>query len=162
MIRHFVPQVVDQRKLFWESMLAGTPMQAMTTADIAFAFLVLEQHMMQWRQWIHTELETGQTTSPDTAKEFGGLLYRSGIASQEGKVRFETLKSFFYTHFYKLDSKERENNVNRLQNAIAELVQKDTEVIQQCVSNCKMASRGLPMNDLQDDILHRVFYYTHS
>ena len=65
-VRHFVPMIAERPKHFWESLLSGKPLsQYMTTSDLAFAVLVLEHHMMQWRHLIQFQLETGEPPSDE-------------------------------------------------------------------------------------------------
>ena len=95
-IRHFVPLVADDPKLFWGSMLARMPLKKyLSMTDLVFAILVLEHHMMKWRHLIHFQLETGRSPSEDFTQQSGGLLYRDGIAGEAAKQRFEDLYVYF-------------------------------------------------------------------
>ena len=155
-VRHFVPMVVGDRKKFCESMLANTPLvQCMSTGDLAFAILVLEHHMMKWRRLIHFRLETGESPSEEARRQTGGLLHSGGIDGKDAKSRFGSLCVYFNAHF-----RDGERTVTRLQTAVNALVRKEANHIRIDIRNCGTVVDRTIM-EIQNDILHRVFCYTH-
>lgn len=160
-IRHFVPLVVEQPKVFWESLLAGRPLNVyMTTSDLAFTILVLEHNMVQWHRLVLFQLETGGPPTAEYIQDVGGLLYKDGIAGREAKQRYDDLNVYFYRNFCTPACPKNERNLGRLQNQIAELVKVDSEAIKKRVKNCGPPTA--PIKPIQDDILHRVFTYVYN
>jgi hypothetical protein len=89
---HFVAFLSSDSCAFFESMENGVLIpRYVCHSDLAFAVLVLEQHIMKWRHLIHWELETGRPVPAEYSREAKGLLYNDGIAGEEGKRRFDDL-----------------------------------------------------------------------
>ncbi len=160
-VRYFVPYIAEDTPKFCRCMTEGTPFaNYVTPSDIAFAVLTLEHHMMKWRHPMQVELETGKTVPPDYSKEANGLLYSNGILGQEAKQRFQDLNVHFFTHFYKRDTHCLQHNVNTLQRFLDALSEGETMDVELQISEEKLG--GIPMERIQDDILHRVFYYLYA
>lgn len=155
-IRHFVPLVVDDPPKFWGSMLAGMPLfNYMTVADIAFAFLILEQYMMKWRALIHFELETGRPSTDSSIQQTPGLLYNGGISGQAAKGRYQNLCSYFFAN---LASPQKDRNLKKLQAVVNNLARKDSESIKTRIRTFSGTALSTPvLEQIQEDILHRVF-----
>ena len=159
-IRHFVPLVVDDPKTFWGSMLACMPLaKYMSVTDLAFAVLILEHNMMKWRSLLQFELETGRhPTSKYCSQQSIGLLYTGGISGKEGKRRFRDLCSYFFYNFYADKCPQKERNAKKLQTALNSLARRENDAIKSGI-RAFGASAAAPVMEVQDDILHRVFYY---
>ncbi len=160
-VRYFVVHVSQKPKLFWTSMLAGTPLgQYMTHSDLALAVLILEHSLMKWRHLLQVEQETGEPPSKEYCKNARGLLYDDGIAGEEAKRRFDALSIYFYNNFYG-SSPEATRSMSSLQNILNVAVRKDAALIQSYVDDssddCWIPEDRL--GEVKDDILHRVFYY---
>ena len=164
-IRHFLPMVSEHPKTCWESLVSGRPLdQYMTTSDLAFAVLVLEHHMMQWRHLIHYELETGKPPSDDYIQTAtaGMLLYKGGMAGKDAKHRFGELAVYFFRHFYNRHCPLRELNMALLQELVDAEVKADLDFIQMDLQKWERNAPPTPFKkDVHDDILHRVFHYMH-
>lgn len=153
--------MVDDRKAFWESLLAATPLvKFMTTNDLAFAVVILEQHMMMWRHLVNYELETGHPPSEVERKKAGGLLYNNGISGKEARKRFDDLCVYLFANFCSEKCPQRDQNVARLQELVNKLARNDTAAIRGSISK-NGNSLGHSVQQLQDEVLHRVFYYIH-
>lgn len=141
-------------------MLAGKPLQSyMTISDLAFAVLVLEQHMMQWRQMILLRLETGQLPLKAQRKEPMGLLYKSGVAGKEGKERFRSLVACFSKAFAGGGPKSA-GNLGRLQDQVDKMAMAEAARIKAEMKGSLEADKEAlkSSRSVQDEILHQVFY----
>lgn len=100
-IRHFVPLIVDDPQTFRRSMLQKMPINTyMTFSDLAFAVLVLEHHILKWRNLVQFKLETGRAPPEEYVRQqSGGLLYKNGISGEEAKRRFNALCHYFFSNF---------------------------------------------------------------
>ena len=142
-------------------MLNGLPIVSyMTSSDLAFVVLVLEHHIMKWRHLRQVELETGKPVPDEYSREARGLLYDGGIAGQKAKPRFDDLNLYFFTNFYSRACPQREKNVMVLQKLVDGLAKGDSMDIESQLSDEKLG--GVSMEKIQDDILHRVFYYMYT
>lgn len=160
--RYFVPHVAESPRDFWTSMLNGVPLVTyMTHSDLAFAVLVLEHHLMKWRHLVQVELETGTAPSSDYCRRASGLFYNGGIAGDEAKRRFDELNVYFYNHFYSRAAADREKNVILLQRLVDGMAKGDASEIRskKLTSNSSSPDGDRRMDEIKDDILHRVFYY---
>lgn len=154
-----MPLVADDPKLFWGSMLARMPLKKyLSMTDLVFAILVLEHHMMKWRHLIHFQLETGRSPSEDFTQQSGGLLYRDGIAGEAAKQRFEDLYVYFFSNFC---AAKHPDNVRRLQAALDDMARNGSVSLKADIKNCGAggAAVGPQSQQIQDDVLHRVFNY---
>lgn len=163
-IRHFVGVVVERPKTFWHSMHLNRGIEDyITTSDLAFTVLLLEHHMMEWRSQIQHTRETGKEA---TFLEKGQhLLYKDGIAGEEAKARFQQLTMHFQVNFYNRSScrqREVSKKMTCLHGHLKQLVAADSERVTTNIDNHGQFVGKAPMKDLQDDILHRVFYYMNS
>ena len=163
-IRHFVGLVVERPKTFWHSMHLGRAVQDYITAsDLAFTVLLLEHHAMEWRSQIQYTRETGK---PATLLEKGHhLLYKDGIAGEEAKARFHQLTTHFQLNFYNRSSspqRQVQGRMTCLRDHLKQLVAADSNNVKMNIDNHGHFVGKTPMKDLQDDILHRVFYYMNS
>lgn len=158
-IRYFVAHVAEDSKRFWTSMVNGVPVVTyMTPSDLSFALLVLEHHIMKWRHLIQVRLETGEPVSPEYCRGARGLLYDGGIAGEEAKRRFDDLHVYFYSNFYSRANPHRERNVILLQKLVDTMAKRDSETIKfvELAPDCRETPT---MEEISEDILHRVFYY---
>lgn len=162
-VRYFVPLVVDDPKLFWGSMLARMPLvQYMSTSDLAFAMVVLEHNMMKWRRLIHYQLETGRLPCNDYCKQADGLMYKNGIAGEECKRRFDNLCLYFFSNFCTDKCSDKDRNVRKLQAALDDMAKAGSDSIKSDIQRCtSRAVCGPQAQQIQDDIIHRVFYYSY-
>lgn len=143
-------------------MLAGIPIvKYMSISDIALAFLVLEHHMMKWRSLLQFELETGCPPSQEFCRQqsFTGLLYQNGISGEDAKKRFENLCRCFFTNFYTDKCPKRGRNVRKLQALLNEQARNDCNLIKAKINSLGGASTSPSPLQVQEDIIHRVFYY---
>lgn len=160
-VRYFVAHVSQDPLSFWRSMAAGEPLQDyMTHSDLSLAVLVLEHHVMKWRHLLQVEQETGKPPSDEYSRKARGLLYDDGIAGEEAKRRFDTLCIYFYTNFYATSCPDATRSMNCLQNILDVAVRKDAALIQAYVTDSSGGGiQGSLLEDIKDDILHRVFYH---
>lgn len=159
-IRHFVPLVVDDPKKFWGSMLASMPLaKYMTITDLAFAVLVLEHNMMKWRSLLQYELETGQQPTREyCSQQSVGLLYSGGISGEDGKRRFRNLCTYFFYNFCADKCPQKDRNAKKLQATLNNLARKDSDSIKSSIRTFGSYATT-PVVEVQEDVLHRVFYY---
>lgn len=153
-IRHFVPLVAANSSSAWGSLLAEKPIQSSApSSDLAFAVLVLEHHMLQWRWEVLFRLEAG--SSPPQEPPAGLLCYKAGMAGEEAKSRYEGLCDYFQCNFG-----ESSCNTSRLQAKLNEMVRMDSECIRRKAAAAESNGRSPPpcSDRVQDDVLHRVFY----
>jgi len=147
-IKNFVPDVMDNsekaRKMLEENVLFS---KWMSPSDLALAVLVLEQHILQWRECMLHELETGATKP--TANETS-LTHEGGLAGEAAKLRFEALSVCFYRTF-----NGNKPIMAQLHAAITASVKEGTPIPSDKCSN------KLNMREMQELVVHRVFaYYT--
>lgn len=160
-IRYFVPFVAENNNKFWRSMLNCFPLDTyMTPSDLAFAVLVLEHHIMKWRHLLHYKLETGRTPSEEYSSRSLGLLYSGGIAGEEAKRRYNALSVFFFNNFYSPARPGSTQNMSRLQSMVDHAAKIEVASIEkqitQTAADVELANS---VGRIQNDILHRVFYY---
>lgn len=160
LIRHFVPHVKDEPSEAWHSMLTNAPMvDYVTPSDLAFASLVLEQHIMQWRELVLFELNTGKEAPKERLSSTDGLLYKAGLASKEAKTRFDALSAYFYTNFYRPSCPQQKANLAALQDVLDRVVRHDVNHVKSNLSKSRSVTKlPHPISHVQNDILHRVFY----
>lgn len=159
-ICHFVPLVVDDPRTFWQSMLAQKPLEEyMTNSDLAFAFVVLEHYMMNWRRLILFQWETGQFPSAIYSKQSSGFLYKHGIAGEAAKKRFGDLCLYFFSSFSTTACPTKKQNTVRLQNSLNRATKMEFAWIKSAMDCFPSLESSDKVNQLQDDIAHRVFYY---
>lgn len=164
-VRHFVGLVVERPRTFWHSMHVNRSIDDYITAsDMAFALLLLEHHMMEWRSQIQWTLETGKDGSLISRRGRGcHLLYKGGVAGEEAKNRFHQLNAYFHASFYDRTCPKKQQNLSRLRDCLKQMVEADRERVESNIENHdRLLPKKTPMKDLQDDILHRVFYYMNS
>ena len=163
-VRHFVAHVVEHPKDFWASLLSTRKLEHyMTSSDLAFAVLLLEHHMMKWRHLIQSIHETGVEPSEDYKANAPSLLCQGGIAGEEAKWRFDDLNLYFHRHFYSpVVTSDRDPNMKRLQEHVGRLVEADRGAIEVEMAATRATKCGGSIKDLQNDILHRVFYCMNS
>jgi hypothetical protein len=159
-ICHFVALVVDEPKVFWQSMLAQKPLgDYMTNSDLAFAFVVLEHYMMNWRRVILFQLETGQLPSATYCKQSCGFLYKHGIAGEAAKKRFEDLCLYFFSNFSTDASSPKRQNTVSLQASVNQTAKMEFSWIKSAINSSPSLVSTPQVKQLQDDVAHRVFYY---
>jgi len=166
---NFVAYVVEDPKLFWEATLDESSQLAkcMRPSDVAFAVLVLEHHMIKWRHLIRYGLETGQLPSKEYTKEAPGLLYDQGIAGPVAKKRFDGLVLYFVSNFFARSSTDTAGNMRRLGDMVRGIAKPRSAWIKQKIRRCSADNKAVPVysndliGDVEDDVLHRVFYYMH-
>lgn len=157
-VRHFVPFLSSNTCAFFESMVNGVPLpHYICHSDLAFAVLVLEHHIMKWRHLIQFELETGRPVPLEYSRQAKGLLYKDGIAGEEGKRRFDDLNVYFFNRFYSPACPERLKNVTLLQGLVDRRAKADIQEINATWQRSSGWDDAV-VQELQNDILHRVFY----
>ena len=163
LVRHFVPLVVEDSKEAWLAMMANTPIEEyVTPSDLAFVVLVLEHHIMKWRQLALFKLETGKLMSEEASRGVPGLLYPDGIAGKDAKRRFDALSLYFYMNFYRSPACPGQvDNMSRLQDLVNKMAKDDAVTLTDHVNgwNGTEALKVPSLTDIQNDVLHRVFYY---
>ena len=163
-IRHFVGLVVERPKTFWHSMHLNRGVEDyITTSDLAFTVLLLEHHLVEWRSQIQHTRETGKEAT--FLAKGRHLLYKDGISGEEAKARFHKLTIYFHVNFYNRSScpqQRVQKKMNCLQDHLKLLVAADSDSVKMNIDNHGQLIGKTPMKDLQDDILHRVFYYMNS
>lgn len=161
-ICHFVGLVVERPRTFWHSMHVGRKLEDYVTAsDLAFAVLLLEQHMLEWRNHILYQQETGRR-EPDKSLMGCGLLYKGGVAGKEAKARFQKLNLCFHANFYSRSCPHRLQNMAGLNDRVKHMVAADSKRVELLIDNHEPFIGKNLMKEIQDDILHRVFYYMNS
>lgn len=161
-IRHFVGLVVERPMTFWHSMHVGRRLEDyVTPSDLAFAVLLVEHHIMEWRTENMCLRETGMGQL-DVVLKGRGLLYKDGVAGKEAKDRFRKLVLCFHANYYNRQQGQRNSNMTSLHECVQQLATADSSVIEALVDNHEPFIGGTQMKDIQEDILHRVFYYMHS
>jgi len=166
---NFVAYVVEDPRLLWEATLdESTPLaKCMCPSDIAFAVLVLEHHMIKWRHLIRFGLETGQLPSKDYTQEAPGLLYDQGIAGPVARKRFDGLVLYFVSNFFARSSPDTAGNMRRLGDMVRGMAKPRSAWIKEKIRRCTADYKAIPIHkndpieDVEDDVLHRVFYYMH-
>lgn len=113
---------------------------------------------MKWRHLVQFQLEMGSSeASPGHSKSAMGLLYDGGIAGESAKRRFDELNMYFFVNFYSASCPEKDQNMAALQRLVEERATSfgsgKSEEIETAVA------RQPSMDDIQNDILHRVFYH---
>lgn len=164
LIRHFIPHLKDDPAQAWQSMLSNASLvDYATPSDLAFVTLVLEQHVMQWRELVLFELNTGKKAPQERTQSTDGLLYKAGLASKPAKNRFDALSAYFYTNFYRPSCPEQKANLAGVQAMLDRVVRHDTNHIHNELSNNGGSPTPLlhPISQVQNDILHRVFFRMH-
>ena len=89
-------------------------------------------------------------------------MHKGGIAGEEAKARFHGLNVYFHVHFYDRSSPHRQNNMSRLHHRVKQFVSADSESIKRNITNHEQFIGKTPVKDIQDDSIHRVFYYMNS
>ena len=158
-ICHYVPLVADEPRVFWQSMLAEKPLdQYMTNSDLAFAVIVLEHYMMNWRRLIHYKWETGHFPPSAYCKQTSGFLYKNGIGGEDAKKRYETLCLYFFSSFSNTTCPTKQQNLARLQSKLNRAAKVDFSNIKIAMNGSASLVSAAHVKQLQDDIAHRVFY----
>lgn len=159
----FVPFVIGDKENFWGCLLANVPIERyISPSDVAFAVLVLEVHLMEWRYVVNYRLDTREDDPCyNDSKKGPGLLYEHGIAGRDAKQRFECLTTYFFRNFFNPSLPEAELNLKTLNQLIAHLFMGDA--MQRYIDGQREMGNVSPFNteELSDEILHRVFYYMH-
>lgn len=159
---HFVGFVVDRPKNFWLSMQNSREMKDyITTSDLAFAVLLLEHHVMEWRSQILWNRETGGRKN-NPFRRGSHLFYKGGIAGEEAKARFHGLNVYFHANFFDASFPKTKENLSRLRDRVKELVDARSVNVEASMVLQEGLVRKTSMKDLQGDVLHRVFYYMNS
>jgi hypothetical protein len=179
-ICHFVPLVCDNPKTFRKFMAEKQPLAFyMSYSDLAFAIVVLEHHMLKWRSLVGFQLETGQRPSEEFCRQqSGGLLYKGGISGEQAKRRFNGLCHYLFSNFCPSNNHNvcqpekycgraptnypdsrvlRTQQQERLQTRLNELVKVESSRIKADIKNCP-ANVFPPMEEVQEDVLHRVYH----
>jgi hypothetical protein len=174
-IRHFVPLIVDDPQTLRRSMLQKMAINTyMTFSNLAFAVLVLEHHILKWRNLVHFEFKTGCAPPKEYARQqSGGLLYKNGISGEEAKMRFNALCHYFFTNFQpskhpfssmplpSFDAKgphfQGGRNQAKLQTRRDELIKMDAIRNKAEIKNCP-SNIFTPSYKIEDNVIHRVVY----
>ena len=162
MVRHFVPLVAENGKMFLNAMLECSPLhEYMTPSDLAFAIVVVEHHVMRWQllfQCSRKKKEGQQGVTEPTSST--GLVYEGGIAGRDAKQRFDALQMFIYENFYTAASPQSVLNMTRLQLLLDDATKADPASIQRDMKKSDShAHLTCAIQNIRNDVLHRVFYY---
>ncbi len=95
--------------------------------------------------------------SDQQSRSVKGLKYTGGIAGEEGKRRFDNLLVYFFTHFYGCGGEQATTNMEVLQEAVNRLV--ETKKIEGALAEEAVQSKAEVVNEVDRDVMHRVFYY---
>lgn len=162
-IRNFTALINDDPPSFWESMLSRRPMaEYMTASDLAFSVLILEHHMVHWRQLLHFRRETGKSPTKEQFLHSEGLLHWGGIAGELAKKRYDDLCLYFFTNFRSDRSLQGKNNVKKLQAKLDEAATNQSSSLKERIRAYSCENIKPPLVDVENEILHRVFYYSTS
>lgn len=167
-IRYFVPLVCDNPAACWTSMMECKFLDKyLSSSDLAFAFLVLEHHMMKWRYLVEHQQETGNPPSAVYEnRATQGLLYDDGITGEDAKRRFDELNVYFYDNFYSEAEDKKQSKVlqlGQLQTLVNKASTRDKSNIEKSIACCdeNLNRAAFECEETKEDILHRVFYYLH-
>jgi hypothetical protein len=162
-VRHFVFLVTKNGKNFLTSMLQCSPLHTyMTASDLAFAILVLEHHVMNWRLAFQSKLEDGLEAEGLCCNETTGIVYEGGIAGRQAKEGFDALQLYAFENFYSKAYPECAIRMNSIQALLDRTAQEDPDAICEDVEKFeKHAQLNNNMTTIRDDVLHRVFYNMH-
>ena len=89
-------------------------------------------------------------------------MYKNGIAGEQCKRRFENLCVYLFSNFCTDKCSDKDRNVQRLQSTLDEMAKTGSDSIKADIKKC--ASRivcGPQAQQIQDDVIHRVFYYSY-
>lgn len=164
-VRHFLPLVVENKKLFWTSLKDNAPLAKYVTAsDLAFTVLVLEHHIAKWRHIVQMQKETGWPPSQEYSRKADELLlYPDGIAGEEAKRRFDVLTEYFHTYFF--CPKKGPRNIGVVESSVNTHVKSYPDNIQQEIDACLAVDQEMVNachEEIQEEVFHRVFYYMYS
>jgi hypothetical protein len=153
--------VTENGKKFLTSMLQCSPLHTyLTASDLAFAILVLEHHVMNWRLAFQSNLEEGSEAEGLCCNKTTGLVYEGGIAGRQAKVRFDALQLYVFENFYSKAYPECAVRMNSIQALLDRTAQEDPDAIREDVEKFqKHAQLNNNMTTIRDNVLHRVFYY---
>jgi hypothetical protein len=173
-VRHFVPLLSNDPAKIHALMASGAAFNKwMTASDLALAILILEHHIVRWRSLILCQLENGDCGSKNPAaagnsscsclcsQEKGGclccqekgLLHKGGIGGESAKIRFEGMSVNFYHHL----TNSKDSTAALLHTSVQDLIKANPP------SNLEKVVGSAPtrITELQDSIIHRVFFYMH-
>ena len=115
---------------------------------------------MKWRHLLHYKLETGEEPNAEYNKNAIGLWYDDGIAGQDAKRRFTVLNVYFFMNFYSQANPNSGLNMARLQTMVDKAAKSESGSIQQNIDQPSAHTQLVnSIDDIRNDILHRVFYY---
>jgi len=158
-VRYYVPFLCDYNnsKVFSNKLSKCTPLESfVTSSDLAFAVVLLEHHVMNWRHLIHYKQETGEDPPKDSMASSFGLFYEGGIAGESAKRRFNRLNVFFFMQFFSPVGENSSLNMSRLQTLVNKMVKYNTDDLDRLPSLTELPH---PLTDIKSDIVHSVFFY---
>lgn len=154
-VRVFVPHVAEIGGCPWECLRKQRPIpDYVTSSDIAFTVLVLEQHVVKWKKLAAHCREHGHDMGEELSRNVSGLLYPGGIAGAEAKRRFCSLHKYFQTLFFSPNCSKAQRNMANLQQEVNRLAPPEEASFNQVKQKHTQAV-------IENDVLHRVFYYMH-
>lgn len=159
LVRYYVPFLWDYNnsKVFCNKLLKCSPLESfVNSSDLAFAVVVLEHHIMNWRHLINYKQETGEEPPKDSMASSFGLFYEGGIAGAAAKNWFNRLNVFFFMQFFSPVGKNSSVNMSRLQTLVDKMVKYNTDDIDRLPSLTELPHS---LNDIKSDIVHSVFFY---
>lgn len=135
----------------------------MSPSDLAFAVVVLEENITNWRRLAQLQFHTGcfptitDVVLVDKTRE---LLFDT-VAGEEAKRRYDSLNVYFYRNYCCSANDNQAKNVACLQKLLNNKVSSNHEQIESCRN--KSATADVIVNDgLLNDISHRVFWHLQS
>lgn len=163
MIRFYVPYLSCNTKKAAEMLLKCSPIDSfVTSSDLAFAVLVMEHYIMNWRHQMHYKQETGCDPAKDYVHKSLGLYYDGGIAGEAAKRRFNELNVYLFMEFFSPVGENTSLNMGRLQTLVDRMVKYASHDIRdmQAIPVRDLVSQPQPsLDDIKRDIVHSVFFY---
>ena len=140
-------------------MMVCSPLQEyMTPSDLAFAIVVIEHYIIRWQLIYQTKVRGEKATTPLNTS--AGLLYDGGIAGREAKKRFDSLLVYVYENFYNTANQQSVLNMTRLQVLLDAAKNEDPAALERDLGKVDTnAHLTDALQKIQNDVVHRVFYY---
>jgi hypothetical protein len=163
-VYYFIQNVAETIDCPSTALFPHTPMKEwVTPSDLAFVVFILEHHVTKWRHLAAYRVQTGAFMSDEQSRSIKGLKYTGGIAGEDGKRRFDNLLVYFFTHFYGCGGEQATTNMEVLQEAVTRLVETkkkmETQMVVRSLSKEDVQSKEEVVNEVDRDVMHRVFYY---
>jgi hypothetical protein len=162
-VYYFIPNVAETIECPSTALFTHAPVKEwMTASDLAFVVFILEHHVTKWRRLAAYRVQTRAFMSDEQSRSVKGLKYTGGIAGEDGKRRFDNLLVYFFTHFYGCGGEQATTNMEVLQETVNHLVETkkmESQMVVRSLSKENVQSKEEVVNEVDNDVMHRVFYY---